>query len=271
MAIITISRGTFSGGQSLAECIAEKLGYRCIARQVLVAAAYRYDAPLDKLSEALVEAPRFLDGLSTERAHYLAYVRAALCMQVKNDRVVYHGHAGHLLIRGLPHVIRVRVIANMEFRIKAAMERNNLSREGAVQFIKKVDEKRAKWTKFLYRVDWQDPSLYDLVINTDQLSIADACDIVCCTAGLDRFKTTPAAQKMMDDMVVAAEVRAQIAAEAAGRRISDAGVEIEADNGTVTIGGVVPSLEDADKIREIAKRVPGVSGINSRMRVGSSW
>ena len=42
MAIITISRGTFSGGQSLAEYVAGKLGYRCLAREVLIEAARQY-------------------------------------------------------------------------------------------------------------------------------------------------------------------------------------------------------------------------------------
>lgn len=271
MAIITISRGTFSGGQTLAECIAEKLDYRCVARQVLVSAAERYGAPLDKLSEALTETPGFLERLSTDRAHYLAYVRAALSREIRGNNVVYHGLAGHLLIGGLPHVVRVRVIADMEFRVKAAMERNRLTRDAAVDFIKKIDEKRVRWTKFLYHVDWRDPSLYDLIINLDHLNITDACQVVCCTAGLDKFKTTPETQKIVNDMVLSTEVRARIAANASGRKISDAGVEIEADDGVVTIGGTVASLEDADKIREIARSVKGVNSINSRMKIGSSW
>src|SRR4030042_3484552 len=147
MAIITISRGTFSGGQSLAQCIAEKLGYRCISRKVVVGAAKQYGVPLEKLSKALAEPPAFLERLTTERVHYLAYIRAAIYKEVRNDRVVHHGLAGHLLLlKGTPHVLRVRVIADMEFRIKAAMERNNLSREKAIKFINDVDEKRVKWT-----------------------------------------------------------------------------------------------------------------------------
>jgi cytidylate kinase len=171
MAIITISRGTFSGGQSLAECIAEKLGYRCISREVLVKAAKQYGVPLEKLSKALEDAPGLLEHLTGERAHYLAYIRAVLCKEAKDDRMVYHGLVGHLLFRGLPHVLRVRVIANMEFRINGAMDRRHLSREEATQFIKKVDDKRSKWTKFLYGVDWRDPSLYDLVVNLDHINL----------------------------------------------------------------------------------------------------
>jgi len=267
MAIITVSRGTFSGGQSLAECIAEKLGYRCISREVLVEAAREYGAPLEKLSKALAEAPGFLERFTTERVQYLAYIRAAICKEVKDDRVVYHGHAGHLLLKGLPHVLRVRVIADMEFRIKAAMERQNLSRGKAIEFIKDIDEKRVKWTRFLYHADWYDPSLYDIVINLEFISIDDACEIVCRIASLDKFKITPESQKVMDDMVLSTEVSATLAGS---KGIADAGIEIEADGGVITIGGTVGSLEDADKIREIVRKMPGVKEINSNMRVSST-
>lgn len=268
MAIITISRGTFSGGQMLAECVAEKLGYRCISRLVLVKGAERYGASLEKLAEAVEVPPRFLEGLAPERARYLAYIRATLCKEVRGDNVVYHGHAGHLLIRGLPHLIRLRVVADMEFRIEAAMQRNKLKRQEAIEFIKKVDEKRVRWTRFLYHVDWHDPSLYDLVINIDRLDVHDACEIVSHTAGLDRFKTTPEARKMMDDLVLSTEVRATIAMN---KGISDYGIEVEADGGVITLGGTTRSLEDADKIREVAWTVPGVKSIDSKMQVRSPW
>jgi cytidylate kinase len=271
MAIITISRGTFSGGQNLAECVAEKLGYRCIARQVLVEAAREYGVPLDKLSKALAEPPGFLERLTTERAHYLAYIRATLCKEVKDNNVVYHGHAGHLLLVGLPYVLRVRVIANMEFRIKAAMERRKLNREGAIEFIKKVDEQRVRWTKFLYHVDWTDPSLYDIIINFELLSLSSACDIVSHAVSLDEFKITPESQKVMDDLLLSTEVRAIIASNGASKGFADAGVEIETNGGIVTIGGTVGSLEDADKIRDVVRKIPGVKEIDSKMQVRHYW
>jgi cytidylate kinase len=268
MAIITISRGTFSGGQTLAECLAEKLGYRCISREVIVRAAGQYGAPLEKLSDALAEPPGFLERLTTERVHYLAYIRAAIYKEVRNDKVVYHGHAGHLLLREIPLVLRVRVIADMEFRIKAAMERSNLSREKAIKFIKDIDEKRVKWTRFLYHADWYDPALYDIVINLEHISIDDACGLVSYIASLDKFKSTPETRKIMDDMVLSTEVRAAVAREAGN---SDGGIEIEADGGAITISGSVGSLVEADKIREIARKMTGVKEINSKMRISTHW
>jgi len=268
MAIITISRGTFSGGQTLAECLAEKLGYRCISREIIVGAARQYGAPLEKLSKALAEPPGFLERLTTERVHYLAYIRAAIYKEVRNDKVVYHGHAGHLLLRGIPNVLRVRVIADMEFRIKAAMERNNLNREKAIKFINDIDEKRVKWTRFLYHADWHDPALYDIVINLEHISIDDACGLVSYIASLDKFKSTPESQKIMEDMVLSTEVRAAVARDAGN---ADAGIEIEADGGVITISGTVGSLVEADKIREIVRKMPGVTEINSKMGISTHW
>ncbi len=265
MAIITVSRGTFSGGQILAECVAEKLGYRCISRKVLVDAAREFGVPLEKLSEALAEPPGFLHHLTAERAHYLAYIRAEICNEVKDDRVVYHGLAGHLLLKGLPNVLKVRVIADMEFRIKAAMERQNLSREKAIESIQHIDEKRVKWTRFLYHADWSDPSLHDIIINLEHLGINDACDIVCQIASLDKFKVTPESQKVMDDMLLSTKVRAELAGN---EGISDTGIEIEADDGVITIEGTADSMMDADKIKELVRKMPGVKEINSHMRVG---
>ena len=266
MAIITISRGTFSGGQGLAQCVAEKLGYRCIPRIELQQAAKRYHVSDEELSKAISGTPGILERLHSERVRYLACIRAALVKEVKDDKVVYHGLAGHFLLEGVPNVLRVRVIANMEFRIKGAMERGDLTREDAIQVIKTMDEKRTRWTKFLYHVDWLDPALYDIVINLDRISISGACEVVSLAVSQPEFQATPDSQKTIDDLVLSTEVKALIAAH---KGISALGVEIEADAGIVTIGGTVESVADADKIREIVRTTPGVKEINSNMRVSS--
>ncbi|MFC1929304.1 cytidylate kinase family protein [Chloroflexota bacterium] len=270
MAIITISRGTFSGGQGLAQCVAERLGYRCLARVVAHEAALRYGVSEEKLSKAMEEPPGILERLRTERerARYLACARATLVREVKNDNVVYHGLAEHFLLEGVPHVLRVRVIANIEFRIKGAMERTGLERKEAIEYIKKADEKRVRWARFLYQADWYDPSLYDLVINLDHISLDSACEIVCHCVSLDEFARAPEWQKIMDDLVLSTEVRAIVAAN---KGIADSGLEVEADGGVITLGGTVGSLQDEDKIREIAAAAPGVKDINSKMQVKPTW
>ena len=256
------------GGKSLAECVAEKIGYRCIPRIAMHESALRYGVSEEELSEAISETPGIFERLSSERARYLACFRAALVREVKDDDVVYHGLAGHFLLKGVPHVLRVRVIANREFRIRGAMERTKLNRKEAFEYLRKADEKRIKWARFLYHVDWHDPSLFDLVINLDHMSLDSACNILCHTVSLDKFARPSNWQKIMEDLVLSTEVRAIVAMS---KGITDSGIESSADGGIVTLAGTVGSLQDAEKIRKIAAAVPGVKDINSKMRVKSTW
>jgi len=151
----------------------------------------------------------------------------------------------------------------MEFRIKGAMGRQNLNRHDAIEFIRKGEAKRAKWAKFLYHVDWHDPSLYDIVISLDRIGLPSACELVCGTAGLEEFQATPESQKRLEELVLSTEVRARIAADGS---IKDDSIEIEAHEGVVIIGGSVHSLEDADRVRELVRGMPGVKDVESHLR-----
>jgi len=263
MAIITISRGTFSGGKELAECVAKKLGYQCLSREVLVEAARRYDVPLEKLSHAIEDKPGILERMTTERAHYLAFIRAALAKAATDERLVYHGHAGQLLLRGVPHVLKVRVIADMEYRIKSAMQRKNLSRQKAIDFIKKIDEDRLKWTKFLYHVDLFEPSLYDVIFNLEKISTSHACDMITLLDQREEYRPTSQSQQAITDLILATDVRARIAADGTVR---DDDIEIDANDGILVITGTIHSLQEAEKVVDIARKSPGVRDVVSKIR-----
>ena len=59
MAIITISRGSYSKGREIAEKVAEQLGYECIARRILLEASDEFNVPEVKLRSAIHDAPSF--------------------------------------------------------------------------------------------------------------------------------------------------------------------------------------------------------------------
>ena len=266
MAIITISRGTYSGGKELAERISKDLGYRLLSReQLLMDTAQEYGVSEEKLETALMFKPSFLEGLSLRRIHYICYMQAAMAKEVQGDNVVYHGQAGHLLLHGIPHHLRFKVVADMEYRTKAAIERSSFTREKAIKYIHDLDEERDKWVKAVYGVDRNDPATYDIVINIERISVGAACKIAEQLA-MTEFKTTPESQKAMDDLVASSEIRAKIAAS---RTIRDDHIEVEVDNGVVTLLGTVRSLADADKVREFVRQLPGVKDIVSKM--GTRW
>jgi cytidylate kinase len=210
MAIITISRGSYSKGKEVAEKVAEKLGYECISRDVLLQASDRFHIPEIKLVRAIHDAPSILHRFSRGNQAYIAYIQSALTARAKKDQVVYHGLAGHLLLKRVPHVLKVRIIADLPDRVANEMSREGISEEEARALILKDDEERRKWTQSLYGVDPWDSHLYDLVLRVHKLTVADAVDFICQAALREAFKTTAASQQKMDDLALACQVKAAL-------------------------------------------------------------
>ncbi len=102
MSIITISRGSMSGGQALAECLAGALGSPCVGREIVVEAAAKVGVPEKILAEKLERGPGVWDRLTLPRRMYVAAVQEALAEHAVKGDLVYHGYAGHLLLRGVP-------------------------------------------------------------------------------------------------------------------------------------------------------------------------
>lgn len=262
MAIITISRGTYGGIRDLVEHLSQTLGYRLLSREQLLSdAAEQFGASESQVESALKYRPGFLEGRGMKKLHYIYCVQATLAKAVQGDNVVYHGQAGNVLLRGVPHHLRVRAVANMEYRIDAVMERCQFTREKAVEYIRELDEERDNWVKWVYGVEADDPHGYDLVVNLERLPVASAAAIIADTAQRD-FQTTPESQQTVDDLVIASEARAKIGLD---KGISDDRIEITVHSGIVTITEHVRSLPHEDRIRELIGQLPGVRGIQTKI------
>jgi len=210
MAVITISRGSYSKGREVAEKVAANLGYRCLSREVILDASEIYNIPEIKMTKAMHDAPSVLERFSHGKTRFIAYYQSALARDVQKDNVVYHGLAGHLLLKGIPHVLKARIIADLNERVREEMERERIPRQEALSLILRDDQERRKWTQRLYGTDPWDSSLYDLVLRIHKLTVADAVDFICQAADLPQFRTTKESQRKMDDLALASQVKATL-------------------------------------------------------------
>jgi cytidylate kinase len=261
MAVVTISRGSASGGLLLAQKLGEKLGYEIVSREDIVREAARFGASEDSLHEALLKPPGFWDRFKHERRRYLAFVQAALCEKAQKDRVIYHGNAGHLLLQGVPHVLCIRLIAPLPFRIRMVMERQHLSREQAIRCIENADKQRRDWSRFLYGKDWLDPLLYDLLINLKTMDVEAAAEIAAVAARRAEYQPTEASRKAMDDLVLASRVRAALAADETTASVE---VAIQADDGVVSLRGKLRPESLVESVVDVAGAVEGVRKVDRR-------
>ena len=208
MSIITISRGSYSMGKEVAERVAAKLQYQCLSREVILDASDLYHIPEIKLIKAIHDSPTILERIGGNKKAYVAYYQSALAGRVREDNVVYHGLAGHMLLKGIPHVLKVRIIADLEDRIAIEMKRENVARQEAMDIIKKDDEERRKWTQSLYGVDPWDSHLYDLVVHIHKFTVDDAVNFICDAANLSQFRATKESREKMNDLALASRIKA---------------------------------------------------------------
>jgi hypothetical protein len=178
---------------------------------------------------------------------------------VRTCKAVYHGNAGHLLLKGAGPVLRVRIIAPLEFRIEMCRQRLKLSRADAIAYIEKVDQDRRKWTHYLYGVDWGDPALYDLVLNLETITVNDACSIVSAAARQKSFEFRDECITAMNEFALACRVKAELALDPATSHLE---VETFSTGGVVSVRGRIASVEEVDEVRRVAGGVPGLAGLD---------
>ncbi len=248
MAIITISRGSFSYGKKIAEEVAKRLNYKIISREVILEASKDFNVPEAKLLSAIANPLSFFERLSYKREKYIAYIEAEILKHLREDNVIYHGFAGHFFVRDIPHAFKIRIIANLDERIRLVMKEKNISEEEAIEFIKGLDEARKKWSLQLYGIDTNDPTLYDLVIHIDKLSVEDAVNIICDVVKSGVFDATPESQQIIEDKALAAELKAILVNVKPD-------VQVFCEKGVVTIKTTYPvQLDDSTLVEEIKKR-----------------
>lgn len=262
MSIITISRGSDTGGRLLAEGLAKTLGFHIVSREEIIECAAQFGVPESKLDKAYLDSPNFSEDVKQDRRRYLIFIQDALCEWAGKDNVIYHGNAGHLLLRGISHLFRIRLIAPLEFRVQKIVERTKMTEEQAVSYIGKVDAQRRAWNLLLYGVDWLNPSLYDLTINLENMTVDAAVEIAAAGVMRREFAVTAASQKAMNDLALSTRIKATLAADSL---TAPAELEVEADSksGLVSLGGKIASENLLDAILEIAKKIPGVTRVTT--------
>jgi cytidylate kinase len=259
VSIITISRGSYSRGKEVAEKLAQTLGYECISRDILLEASEQFNIPEIRLVRAIHNAPSVFERFTYGKERYVAYIRAALLSHVQKDNVVYHGLAGHFFLEGVPHVLKVRIIADFEDRVREEMKRENISAEKARHILKKDDEERRKWALHLYGHDTQDSRLYDLVLHIQTMTVDDAVKIVLNAVQLPCYQTTPESQRILDNLTLAAEVQASLAEEFPTASVSSKNGGIY-----IVIKGSFFTQEKklTTKVKNMAEKIAGVKDVN---------
>ncbi len=174
MPVVTISRQLGSLGCQVARLAAEVLGYRLFWREVINKAARNCGAPDAALAD--IDELGLLGvtpSLKASRAYVKAVKRVIEDLAAEGD-VVIVGRGGQAILRGLSDVLHVRLVAPAGLRAERLARRHQISLEAAQAQVKTRDHYRRNYLKRFYRIDWDAPELYDMILNTARLTPQEA-------------------------------------------------------------------------------------------------
>jgi cytidylate kinase len=196
--LITISRQYGAGGSEVARLVAEQLGWQVVDNEIVDLVARRAGLAREEVEWQDERVPGFVERLARAlaassqeytvpeigvavRAEEPSLVRLTE-MVVKEvaamGKVVLVGRAAPAVIGQLPDAIHVKVIAPPAFRIRYAQESDHLEARQAQRKVEEMDAQRARYHRDHYGRDWDDPSHFDMVLNTALLGFPGAADLV---------------------------------------------------------------------------------------------
>jgi cytidylate kinase len=254
--IITISRDSYSYGEEIAGKIAAELGYGCIGADIVQHVCETRQVPLSGIKDALYGVPGMLDRITAKKEQRLAMFRAVLFSFTRDGNIVYYGLAGHIFFAGVPNVLKVRLMADLDDRVRNAAKRDGFPPADVERKILAEDRQKLKWTKRFFRKDDHDPGLYDLCINLHDVGTEAAAKIV--TSAIDVYPNgnEERMRRKLSDMALAAEVEA---------RLLNAFPEVQATakEGQVFVQINGSLLQEAAIVEKAEEIVRGIEGIKS--------
>lgn len=179
--------------------------------------------------------------------------------------VLIRGWGATLWLRPVAHIPTIKVCSPMEVRIKRLMARLETDdAELARREIRTDDHAHAARMSEHFDVEWGNPTLYDLTLNTERLPPSTCVDMIVALARSKEFAETPASRQNLLNLAMAAHVRAALRASEATAAVD---VTVEVSAGEVTLSGIVSNPGERDECERVVTAVPGVSAMKDQLKV----
>jgi cytidylate kinase len=239
----------------VAHAVAEALKYECISRDSLLESSEIFDMPEIRLMANVQHAAQVLERFSFGRERFITHMSSSLLRFLKKDNHVYHGLAGQFFVENVRHVIKVRVIADLNERVAAEAQQQGLSEAEARVRLQKDDEERRKWAMLLYGIDISEPSIYDMVLNISTMRVEDAANLICRAAQFPCYQATEQSKRYIGDLALKADVKAALF------EYPQAGVLVS--NGSVRVQMKVPEDQRHVVQKRLEAALNGLEGLTS--------
>ena len=180
--VITISREAGSGGKTIARIVAAELGYTVYDKEIIEQMADLLRADPDQVKRLDERAPSMIVEIvqgaldrTPSSASYLRRLREVVREIAARGKAIIVGRGRACLV---PESLRVRVVAPFEVRVARVAELQGISEAEARRRVAESDAARRAFGRRHFRCSLEDPVLYDLVINTERISLEHGAELI---------------------------------------------------------------------------------------------
>ena len=267
MAIITISRKVGSLGEEIARLVAQRTGYSLVGGPEFHKLAMQCDQEFSQACTAF-ESERstgFFERLFFREPANLAIFYAMNYDLAAQGDVIIKGRGAQIVFADHPGVLKIRVVAPDSVRISRIMERKDLTKEQAADFMRRFDRARRGLIESVFHHDLADIDLYDLVLNTKAMDAQSGAQVVCALA---EHLVKPASDQTKEEyrrLALAKRVEAAIKKKVGTSPYRDLLVS-SPEQGIMVLQGYVQEKRSRELAERIAREYPGVSQVENRLK-----
>jgi cytidylate kinase len=208
-----------------------------------------------------------IERVTTDVDRVALYTAEEVFALANQGNVVLRGWGATCLLRPVPHVVTVRITRSFNKRVEWLM--NHLEtddRDFAESEIRRSDHAHASRMHQQFGVTWGDPVLYDLVLNTDRLSVPSCVELIRQLTARPEFQESEESRKLLANMTLAARVRAALKSHEPTQEVN---ITIEAHGGRIVLSGIVLNAREQAEVEKVATQVSGVTQVESKLRLMS--
>ena len=262
MPIIAITREMGSLGKDVAAGLGQRLDLPVFYHEVVDHLADRMRLRKSHVIRLLDGSAGLFERLTADKTSLAIFSADEIFdLAIQGNGAVVRGWGATHLLRGVPHAICVRVCAPLALRKRRMMDRLNTDDDEAVSVeIHCNDEAQTAIMRRHFGVQWTEPENYDVVFNTQRVSVDECVDEVTRLVKSVAFAETEKSRQQLKDLALAARVRAALRLSPLTR---DTRISVTANGGRVTLAGKV-STDTLLAVAEVVDEVPGVSDFDYR-------
>jgi len=269
MAIFTLSRQAGSLGTEIAQAVALRLQYEYLDKDKIEKALVERGLPMPEVEKFDEKKPPFWVSWQIQSRRFLHVIQAVVYDFARRGNTVIVGRGGQILLRGIPGVAHLRILAPFPDRVARVMEKEKVDEKQAIRAIHRSDKDSEGFLRFFFEVDWEDPTLYDLVINTQRISTDTAVGMIAALAESPEIAAgAKIAEERLTDLGLTQKVEAALL-DLLGLNIRLVHTHVE--RGVVTLKGSVLSGVDLENAQRAVARIEGVADVDNQLTVGKFY